>query len=347
MHLKRTVSSFAVVIAASLILASPTRASYLVTVRSSIDPGTATDGRVVLLDDNGATLSANFVDSTSLDGPAGLAIGGDGKLYVANTFSERILRFDASAPNNTVPEVVLAASSFLDNPTALRLDSLGNLFIANSGNYNNNVLFGTSVAKIEAGTNNVSFFGMGHFGPDGLRIDAGNNVHVSEYSGSLVAAGGDGVAVRTFNQAGTDITSVTPPTGLLGTGGTDVNNGVTLIPSVFDDMVYQYNGVTTTPLFSFASFGLQFIFPTGVTTVDSDTILVGSSSTATIFRYDYPTINDPLGTISVFANLGGAGTAIGDVIFTNAVPEPSGIALFTVGAVAMAWIRRNTRRRIN
>jgi len=103
----------------------------------------ASAGTVRVVDPTGAI---NPVPGAgSLNGPEGLVVDASGTLYVADTSGNQVLRIDAGG-NSTVVAGSLsgsagfggdggpAASAYLHAPTALALDGLGNLYIADSGN---------------------------------------------------------------------------------------------------------------------------------------------------------------------------------------------------------------------
>jgi hypothetical protein len=345
------------VLLASLIEVPAANADYFISLRASVDTNPddgnpdVPSGTIFRVTDSGVANPVTFIDPSSLDGPAGLAILNN-ELYVANTFNDEIVKYSIFSPVATLGTSVVDSSDGLNQPTSLRFDSANNLYAANSGFYaGGNVLPGTTVSKITLSPSpSAASFGSGHDGPNGISIDDVGNVYVSEFNEALAG----GTAVRTFDPSGNDITDPSPPQGTPGSAGTAFNNGILLIPGLFGDTVYQYDLTTktTSPLFSFAAFagdpgdlfGIYdsgFIFPSVIHTVDDDTILVGASAIGIVFKYDYPTAGSPLGALSYFAVLGGGLTAIGDII---EVPEPSGLTLFGIGMVAILKMRRRRQK---
>ena len=73
---------------------------------------------------------------TGLDGPLGLAIGGNGKIYVANVLSNSVTVYGDfttwAADGNTVPLKTLSgAETGLDDPWGIAFDANGNMYVAN------------------------------------------------------------------------------------------------------------------------------------------------------------------------------------------------------------------------
>jgi hypothetical protein len=329
-------------------------ANILVSLRNQ--PGGSAPEFILLLGDDGTVLSSSFVDSSYLNGPTGLAYGSDGKLYVSNSTSQEIVRFPGGAPSSGAPELVLNNSSAaitnnpaasLNLPTAIRFDSTGeNLYITNSGPYNvSGTLDGTTVTKLNGGV--ASTLGSDHVGPVQLYLDGYDNVFVSQF-GQFAP----GVSVRAFEPNGTEIilnpqidmvgTFGAPgTTGLAGDFSIDTSNanaeaGTLYIASSYGDLVAVYDGSALS--FQTSVTAGSFLGP--LYTLDSDNLLLGSTLFPYILKY-----NISGNQVTTFADLSAFGPlAIGDIIFTAAVPEPSAI-LLVVSAIAGLFVARRRIRR--
>ncbi len=120
---------------------------------------------------------------SGLSGPTGVAVDGAGNLFVADTGNNQIVEnpvvkgaLSASAQVTVISSSATLAGSALKKPAGIAVDSLGNLYIADSGN--KRVVYVPYV-----GSWNVSFaqtLGSGMSSPSAITVDASGNVYVAD-----------------------------------------------------------------------------------------------------------------------------------------------------------------------
>ena len=161
-----------------------TSADILTTVAGNGVQGFAGDG--------GAATAAE------LDSPAGLALDSAGDLFIADSHNQRIREVVASTGViRTIAGSGAAGFSGdggaailaqLDLPTALALDSAGNLFVADTRNHRvRRIAAATGVITTIAGNGTESFSGDGGLAtaaaidsPNGLALDASGNLYIAD-----------------------------------------------------------------------------------------------------------------------------------------------------------------------
>lgn len=150
----------------------------------------------------------------NLFNPIGLAVDQEGRLYIADWINNRVLRFDAPLVSTT-PNAVYGQPGFVSNtpdnggltmglqlPIDLTIDSLGRLYVVDSGN--NRVLVYSQPLSITAPDNvfgqlgsltaqdpnhGLGFFvtdADGLFGPTGVTTDSSGNVYIADTNSSRV-----------------------------------------------------------------------------------------------------------------------------------------------------------------
>ena len=151
-------------------------------------------------------------------GPTGLACDSAGNLYFADTGNQRVRRISVAGTISTVAGTGVkgssgdggtAASAELSDPWGLAFDSLGNLYIADSGNHRVRKITPSGMISTVAGVGTSGFGGDGSpataarlSGPLGVAVDSIWNLYIADTgnhrvrkvnaSGSISTIAGDG-----------------------------------------------------------------------------------------------------------------------------------------------------------
>ncbi|MGA3161656.1 MAG: Ig-like domain repeat protein [Terracidiphilus sp.] len=138
--------------------------------------------------DGGAATSA------LLDSPAGVAVGTSGNIYIADTHNNRIRKVSGGTITTIAGSGVVgysgdgaaAAAATLSYPTALAVDSNGNIYIADTNNHRIREITGTTINTV-AGNGAPSYSGDGGLAtaagldsPNGVAVDAAFNIYIGD-----------------------------------------------------------------------------------------------------------------------------------------------------------------------
>lgn len=131
-----------------------------------------------------------------LDSPQGVAVDGAGNIYIGDTHNNRIREVVALTGNITTiagtgvagfsGDGGAATTALLSRPTAVALDSTGNLYIADTGNHRIREISGTTINTV-AGNGNQFYSGdggpataAGLDSPNGVAVDAAFNLYIGD-----------------------------------------------------------------------------------------------------------------------------------------------------------------------
>lgn len=132
--------------------------------------------------------------SALLDSPAGVAVDTAGNIYIADTHNQRVRKVSGGTITTIAGTGVTgfsgdggpAASAQLSNPTALALDSSGNLYIADTDNHRIRRISGTTITTV-AGNGEQAFSGDGAAAtaagidsPNGVAVDAWGRIYIGD-----------------------------------------------------------------------------------------------------------------------------------------------------------------------
>ena len=175
-----------------------------------------------------STGTITTVAGTGLDSPSGVAVDGAGNLYIADTLNHSIRKVDSTGTITTVAgtrgrgfwgDGGPATEAPLNLPGGMAVDSAGNLYIADSGNFRIRKIDSTGTITTVAGSVGPPGF-SGDGGPaTAARLDNPHDVAV-DGAGNLYIADNGNNRIRKVDSTGT-ITTIagTSELGYSGDGG--------------------------------------------------------------------------------------------------------------------------------
>jgi sugar lactone lactonase YvrE len=274
------------------------------------------------------------VTANSLLYPAGIAVDHNGNLYVADTPNHRVLVYYAQLSNGMAASVVIGQPDFISvtqllTPTAssllyprgLAVDSLGNLYVADTEN--NRVLeFDAPLTNNKAAsrvlgqggsftTNGPNQGGLSAntlWTPYGVAVDAANNLYVADSNNNRVL------------EYDTPLTGDTTADRVWGQGG------------VFTTQIPNKNGVSANSLY----------FPTGVAVDAAGNLYVADTGNHRVLEYDAALTGDTTAD-RVFGQHGSfsANQSNNSGLTSDALSGPRGLAVDTAGNLYIADTENN------
>jgi uncharacterized protein (TIGR03437 family) len=137
-----------------------------------------------------------------LNGPTGLAVDGNGNLYIADTQNNRVRMINQAGVTSTIAgtgtagfsgDGGAAAAAELSYPSALAVDASGDIFIADTGNNRVRLITPNGVINTIAGTGAAAYNGengpalqIALLNPEGLALDGQGHIWVSDTGNNRV-----------------------------------------------------------------------------------------------------------------------------------------------------------------
>jgi sugar lactone lactonase YvrE len=208
---------------------------------------------------NGTGTGARF------HGPQGLTVDGSGNVYVADTLNQLIRKITPAGVVTTLAGAALTPGSLdgsgsgaqFNNPAGLAVDSGGNVFVADTGNFTVRMITPGGVVTTLAGTAGIvgSADGSGAAAqfnvPVALAVDSVGNVYVADYSNNtlrrITAVGVVTTVVGAAGQVGNKLGATLP-------GAITAPAGLALLPN--GGLVFSSNNAVLTALGTALGVGL-------------------------------------------------------------------------------------------
>ncbi len=147
--------------------------------------------------------------SAQLSNPYGIAVDTQGNLYIADLSNNRVRKVTAAGVISTVAGTGTAGysgdggqatSAQLKNPIAVAVDTQGNLYIADYGNYRVRKVTAAGVISTVAGTGTAGYSGDGGQAtsaqlnsPAGVAVDAGGTLYMADWANNRIRAVSGGI----------------------------------------------------------------------------------------------------------------------------------------------------------
>ena len=158
--------------------------------------------------------------SAALDTPLGVVVDGSGNLYIADAHNQRIRVVSATTGNITTlagngtagfsGDGGAASSASLALPTAVALDSAGNLYIADTNNHRiRKVAIATGIITTVAGNGQQFFSGDGGAAiaagldsPNGVAVDSAGRIYIADTHNQRIRLVATDGTISTFSGTG-------------------------------------------------------------------------------------------------------------------------------------------------
>ncbi len=256
-----------------------------------------------------------------LSNPTGIALDSNANIYLANAgsltgTSDSIIVIAASSINGNVlvTATITGSATGLNYPTAITLDSSGNIYVANSGSLNGGA---DSITIYPAGSNGnvppsatISGANTGLTVPWGIAIGPGGNIYVAN-DGSTISAS-DSVTLYAPGSNGNvqpSATIIGTDTGLESPGGIAVDSGGNIyvtndgaLSSNPDNITVYASGSNGDAIPTNTLYPLGLAYPLGIVVDSSGNLYVansgdneGRADTITVYSANNPVPSETIG----------------------------------------------------
>ena len=306
--------------------------------------------------------------SAQLNFPSGVAVDSAGNLYIADQDNKRIRRVSAGGTITTVAgnggfsgDGGPATSASLDSPYSVALDSVGNLYIADSLNHRIRKVSAGGTITTVAGSGIPGFSGDGGpaasaalYKPYGIVLDAGGNLYIADTANDRIRKVSGGTITTVAGNGGS---------GPLGDGGQATNsflvpNDVVLdsagnlyIADVIHSRIRKVSNGTITTVAGNGAFGFSgdggaatsasLYLPNGMAVGTNGNLYIADSLNNRIRRVSQ-------GLITTIAGNGTAGfSGDGGPAVSASLQNPWGVSLDTSGNLYIADCGNNRIRKVS
>ncbi|MGB5928962.1 MAG: Calx-beta domain-containing protein, partial [Cyclobacteriaceae bacterium] len=147
------------------------------------------------------TVGSVGTGNLQFDSPEGIAVGPDGKIYVADRNNDRVQVLNADFTYNTQFGGLGTGSGQFENPIDITVDDSGNIYVVDRSNHRLQVFNSSYVFQFQIGTKGVRGSGNNEFDfPEGVAVDNDNNL--------IYVADRNNDRVQVFNTSGTYIRTI-------------------------------------------------------------------------------------------------------------------------------------------
>ncbi len=319
----------------------------------------------------GTSLMSGSADGTGTTarflGPRGIAIDSTDNLYVSDTFNHTIRKITPAGVVTTLAGTAgmmgsadgTEAAARFNLPRGIATDSVGNIYVSDTGNRTIRKITPVGVVSTFAGTPLLSGSidgtgaAAGFFAPLGLTIDSTGNTYVT-----------DGFTIRMITPAGVVTTLAGSANSDGSTDGTGAaarftfpagiaadSSGNLYVADTFNSIIRKVTlaGIVTTFAGEDNLIGrvdgtgsaARFTFPRGLTADSAGNVYVADTSNHTIRKIT------PAGAVTTFA---GSPSVIGDYVDDTGAAarfnSPTGVATDSIGNIYVADTGNNAIRKI-
>jgi len=218
--------------------------------------------------------------NNGLNHPFGVAVDGNGNIYIADDWNNRVLKETLSAGSYVQSVVANNANNGLYDPWDVAVDGSGNVYIADY--YNQRVLKEMPSAGGYTQSVVANYASNGLNSPEGVAVDGSGNVYIADYWNSRVLK--ETLSAGGYTQS---VVADGPVNGLDETAGVAVDgSGNVYIADYYSNRVLKEtlsaDGYTQTVIANSANNGLKY--PYGVAVDGSGNIYIADSDNSRVLK---------------------------------------------------------------